>query len=65
MIVFLQFLGELKRILTSLVEVASLLQTVNAEEKEESDMETDGIYILNITDKIETNNQSFVEQHNN
>eukprot|EP00794_Sanderia_malayensis_P015743 gene15743-17331_t len=39
--VLYDFLGELKRILTSLVEVASLLQVISTEEKDDSDMETD------------------------
>jgi len=43
--VLFDFIAELKRILTSLVEVASLLQTVNAEDKEDSDMETDELEI--------------------
>eukprot|EP00112_Aurelia_sp_Birch-Aquarium-sp1_P003973 Seg1450.24 transcript_id=Seg1450.24/GoldUCD/mRNA.D3Y31 product="Ubiquitin-associated domain-containing protein 1" protein_id=Seg1450.24/GoldUCD/D3Y31 len=39
--VLFDFIGELKRILTSLVEVASLLQAVNSEDKDDSDMDTD------------------------
>ena len=35
------FFGELKRILISLTEVASLVQHVNSDEGQESDMETD------------------------
>ena len=35
------FFGELKKILVSLTEVASLVQHVNSEEGQDSDMETD------------------------
>lgn len=48
------FFGELKRILISLTEVASLVQHVNSDEGQESDMETDETeihvsWLLNMT----------------
>lgn len=41
------FFGELKRILVSLTEVASLVQHVPSEEDQESDMETDDEFQVN------------------